>query len=181
MSTKWNADIMFPSDNCFQNRIVSVKCAPSNDGNPMLTMEFEVVSPTTYEIPGVGEVDITNVKAKLNQVYKMFNEDGSVDIEATGRCQKRVEELLTNLGVPKEEINWDNLGPIVAYLKGNIVMTNMNSKIDKQRKTPTSSQIEEARKTGKRAEGDIMKHPMTGKELIKYWPNIVEVYGIVPA
>lgn len=179
--TKWNADIMFPSDNVFQNRIISVKCAPSNDGNPMLTMEFEVVSPTMYEIPSVGEVDITNVKATTRSVYKMFGEDGKIDVEGTAKAQKRTKDLLVNLGIPEEDINWDNLGPVVSPLKGKTVMTQMNSKIDQQRKTPTASQIEEARKTGKRAEGDIMKHPMTGKDIIKYWPNIVEVYGLVPA
>ena len=81
----------------------------------------------------------------------------------------------------QEDINWDNLGPVVAGLKGKLVMVQMNSRIDPQRKTPTVAQLEEAKRTGKRAEGDIMKHPMTGKELVKYWPQITDIYGLVPA
>lgn len=179
--TKWSADIQFPTDNSFHNRIVVIKAAPSNDGNPMLTIECEVVSPTSYEIPGVGEVNIQGVKAVVYQTYKVFGEDGQVDVEKTAKAQERCKKLLLDLEIPEEDINWDNLGPVVAGLKGKLIMTNMKSKVDKERKTPTVAQIEEARKTGKRAEGDIMRHPKTGKELIKYWPNIVEVYGIVPA
>ena len=181
MITKWNADIMFPSDNVFQNRIRSIKAAPSNDGNPMITLECEVVLPTTYEIPGVGEVDITNVKATTYQTYKVFGEDGEVDIEKTVKAQERCKELLGNLGIASEDINWDNLGPVIADLKGKIIMTQMNSRIVPERRTPTQAQIETAKKSGKRAEGDIMKHPKTGKDMVKYWPNIVEIFGLVPA
>lgn len=181
MTTKWNADIQFPSDNCFQNRVRAIKAAPSNDGNPMLTIELEVVSPTTYEIPGIGDVDITGVKSTTYQAYKVFDEDGSVNVEKSTKAQERAKELLVNCGIPEEDINWDNLGHVVASLKGKIVMTCMNSRIDKQRKTPTVAQVELAKKSGKRAEGDVMKHPITGKELIKYWPNVVEIYGVIPS
>jgi hypothetical protein len=179
--TKWNADVMFPSDNCFQNKILSIKAAPSNDGNPMITLECEVHTPTSYEIPGHGEVNIQGVKAKVYQAYKVFNDDGSVDIEKTEKAQERATTLLINLGIVSEDINWDNLGPIIAPLKGKMIMTCMNSRIDKQHKTPTAAQIAAAKASGKRAEGDIMKHPISGKELIKYWPNVVEIYGLVPA
>lgn len=178
MAKKWNADIMFPSDNCFENRITDIKAAPSNGGNPMITMSTELVSPTVYEIAG-EEVDITGVKATAYYTYKVFDGE-EVDAEKTKSAQERTEKLLVDCGIAKEDINWDNLGPVIAPLKGKVILTCMNSRIDEQRKTPTSVQLEEARKTGKRAEGDVMKHPVTGKKLIKYWPNVVEVYGLKP-
>jgi hypothetical protein len=179
MSTKWNADIMFPSDNTFVNRILAIKAALSNDGNPMITIETEVVSPTVYEVNS-EEINIQGVKATTYQTYKVFNEDGSVNTESTEKCQKRVKELLKNLEIPEEDINWDNLGPVIAPLKGKLIMTQMNSRIDPQRRTPTTVQIEAAKKTGKRPEGDIMKHPKTGRDMIKYWPNVVEIFGLSP-
>ena len=180
MSTKWNADIMFPSDNVFVNRILSIKAAPSNDGNPMLTIETEVVSPTSYEIPGVGEVDIQGVKCTTYQTYKVFGDDGEMNVESTEKCEKRVSKLLSNLEIPAEDINFSNLGPAVAGLKGKCILTQMNSRIDPQRRTPTAAQVEAAKKLGKRAEGDIMKHPKTGRDMVKYWPNIVEIFGLAP-
>ncbi len=180
MSTKWNADIPFPSDNTFVNRIISIKAAPSNDGNPMLTIETEVVSPTVYEIPGVGEVNIQGAKCTTYQTYRVFDDNGEVNTEKTDKCETRVETLLMNLEIPKEDINFSNLGPAVASLKGKLIMTRMNSRIDPQRRTPTTAQVEAAKKLGKRAEGDIMKHPKTGKEMVKYWPNIVEIFCLAP-
>lgn len=176
---KWNADVQFPSDNCFTNRIMSIKVAPSNSGNPMLTIETELVSPTVYEIGG-EEVDITGVKATSYVTYKVMDGD-EVDSEKTAKAQERTKELLVNLEVPEGDINWDNLGPVVSGLKGKTIMTQMNSRIDEQRKTPTSAQIAEAKKLGKRAEGDVMFHPKTNKKMVKYWPNIVEIFGLVPA
>ena len=56
----------------------------------------------------------------------------------------------------------------------------MSSKEDAKRKTPTGEQIAKAKAAGKRPEGDVMKHPVTGKALYNYWPQIDEIFALAP-
>ena len=183
---KWNKEVMFPTDNCFKNRITGIKFAPSNQGNPMITIHMEVVSPTSYEIGG-EEFDITGVETDSYFTTKVVPSNNASEeevahcAESTKECKKKAKELLHNLGIEIEEDapEWDSLGPVIEVLRGKLVLTEMRSKIDERRKTPTSKQIAEAKKAGKRPEGDIMTHPITGKKLVDYWPQVVQIYGLV--
>ena len=54
MASKWNSNIQFPTDSNFVNRIVEAEFGESkNSGNPMVTLELEVVTPAEVEIGGV--------------------------------------------------------------------------------------------------------------------------------
>lgn len=179
--TKWNADIQYPSDNCFENRILSIKAEPSNSGNPQIVMETEVVAPTMYEIAG-EEVNIQDVKVTMYQAYTVMDGE-EIDKDKTDKARARCLDLLKNLEAVEQsatvsDVSWDNLGPVLAPLKGKIILTQMSSRVTPQLKTPTAAQIATAKAAGKRPEGDVMKHPKTGKDLIKYWPQIVDVYGL---
>jgi len=176
MSKKWNADIMFPTDNDYQNRIVGAKFAPSNSGTPMVTLELEVVAPSTKEVNG-EEYDIVGVKAKYYISCAPKDEEATAQQKAD--MKERALKTFKDLGMDEAEINWDNIN--VDSLKGKIVYTQMNSRVDEQRKTPTTAQLNDPANKGKHpnAIGEIMKHPVTNKKLVKYWPQIVEIYGIV--
>ena len=189
MSTpkNWNANIQFPTDNCFINRITKATFAPANTGNVGITVETEVVTPSTYNIAG-EEVNIAGVKARCAFPFmtKLFNEDGSVDEDRTANARARV--FVSNN--PEQPSLWEVLeldgskedpeNPNVKQLEGMLVMVKMSSQEDIQRKTATSEQVAKAKAAGKRPEGDIMKNLRTGKAECKYWPRVEEIYGLAP-
>jgi len=180
----WNAEVPFPSDSCFKNRIIGAKFAPANSGNPMITLELEVVEPVTYQV-GDQEVNIAGVKAKMYFITKVLDLDGKVDETKTAQCRARVfvsnnpsqPSLYEKLGVDGAEVDTDN--PPVSKLLGKLVYTQMSSEATEQRKTPTVEEIAKAKKAGTRPLGSVMKHPMTGKALVKHWPKIDEIFGVV--
>ena len=182
---KWNADILFPKDNDYSNRITDVTHSESkSSGNMMLTIQTEVVSPTAKETVDQSgktvEIEILAVKSQPFYAMTHIYSDGELDEEKTDKARERTEALLLSLGVQKEDVNWDELEPVIKPLLGKIILTQMESDIQEQRKTPTADQIADAKKKGTHPSqaGSIMKHPITGKQLIKYWPKIVEIYGL---
>jgi len=178
----WNASIQFPSDSCFVNRIISAKFAPSNSGNPMITIESEVVQPETYNVGG-QDINIAGVKVKSYYTCKVMEGD-VVNEEKTAQARSRVFVSAN----PEQPSLWDKLGldgskedpenPNVKQLEGICFYAQMSSRPDEQRKTPTAEQIALAKSKGQRALGDIMKNPVTGKALCKYWPQIDEIFGV---
>lgn len=178
MSKKWNAELQFPTNSDFVNRIIAGSFALSNSSkNPMVTLELEVNSPQEVEIGG-EMVNIAGVKAKTYFVSKVINADGSINEEKTKACQDKIKELWTKMGLDPETINWDNID--YKPLLGKLVLTMMSSDEDEMRKNPTTAQIEEAKKKNKRAEGEILKNPITGKAIIRYWPQVREIFGLSP-
>jgi hypothetical protein len=180
----WNAEIQFPSDSCFKNRIISAKFAPSNSGSPMITLELEVIEPNTYTI-GEQEVNIAGVKAKMYFVTKFVDSEGVVDELKTANARSRVfvsnnpeqPSLYDKLGLDGSAVDPEN--PNMNDLLGKVVFTQMSSEAVEQRKTPTADEIAKAKKAGTRPVGAVMKNPITGKPLIKYWPKIDEIFGVV--
>lgn len=178
MSTKWNASMQFPTDSNYTNRILSAKFGPSNSsGNPMVTLECEVVQPEEVEIAGEN-VTIAGVNTKSYYTTQVTDNE-----ERTVSSRKRLVDLLNNLGIDTSNLNWDNLGPQLQPLVGKCILTMMSAQVQERRKTPTAAQIAEAKKNGVtdfRNIGEVMKNPVTGKPLINYWPQISEIFGLSP-
>lgn len=179
MSTvKWNSNIMFPSDSNFTARIVSAEFGNSSKGNPMITATWEVVTPEEYEVAG-EQVNIAGVKVTTWYVSQTLDQDGEEDKEKTKKNKEQIAKLFTMVGVEEKDINWDNID--TKPLLGKCFLVQMSGKPEPQRKNPTLAQIDAAKKAGnKRAEGDIQKHPVTGKDLMQYWPRINEVFALAP-
>lgn len=185
-AVNWNSDIMFPSDSCFVCRVTKATHSPSkSSGNPMITLEFEVVSPETYDVAG-KLVNIAGVSANLKRYYttKVLNDDETVDEEETAAKRAQVFGpsddtdnpcLYELFGLDGSQEDPEN--PNVKQFEGLCVYTQMSSKCDQQRKTPTAEQLAKAKKAGinPREAGDIMKHPVTGKPMVKYWPQIDKI------
>ena len=183
---------MFPTDNCFQNRILKAAFSPSkSSGNPMITLELEVTVPTIYNVGG-QDVDISGVKSKYYVTTTVLDkeQEGKIDTDKTKKARKNATKLLTSLGVDVGELDPDEVGQGVDWnnidvkpLEGKLVFCKMSSNVVEQRKTPTAAELELAKKNGIHPSqaGVIMTHPITGKKLVDYWPQIDEVYGAVPA
>lgn len=178
---KWNFKVQFPTDSNFVNRITNATFGPSkSSGNPMITIETEVVSPAEVEIGG-ELYNISGVKATIYRTTKNLS-----DAEKAENNLKQCKEFIAMLFPDKPEYaeKFDPENPDQAMLnemKGLLILTQMSPDVDEQRKTPTAEQIEKAKKNGTRPEGDVMKHPVTGKALISYRPQIREVFGLAAA
>lgn len=169
---QWNAKVLFPADSDYSNRVISVKYAPSNAGNPQITLEMEVVSPVSKEIAGV-EYNIAGCKTKNYYSINGYDKDtGEIDKDKTKNNRQRITDLYTLFGLtPPTDFDV----PLdVSGFKGKVVLTQMNSNITEMRKTPTAEQA------SKNQQGDIQKHPVTGKALIQYWPQVQEIFGLAP-
>jgi len=181
----WNASIQFPTDTCFEVRILKATFAPAKTGNVGITLETEVVRPETYMI-GEQEVNIAGIKARPQYPFmtKLFDENGNVDEERTAAARARV--FTSNN--PEQPSLWEKLeldgtkedpdNPNVKQLVSLIVLAQMSSRLDVQRRTPTAEQIAKAKKNNTVALGDIMKNPKTGAVLCKYWPQIDEIFAL---
>lgn len=184
----WNFKIQFPTDSNFINRITSFSFGESKSSdNPMYTMECEVITPTSVNIGG-EDIEIAGVKTLNYYTTKVIGDE-----EKSAKCLERLTGtnperpgiLRILLGAQADELlkdfNPENPNPeIEKAIKGKCILTMMSPEIVEQRKNPTLEQIEEAKKKKKRAEGDVMKHPVTGKPLVGYRPLIREVFCLAP-
>lgn len=166
---KWNSKLLFPTDN-FKIRCIEESFGPSNSGSPMITLEFEVVSPETVNIGGT-EVSVVGVKAKHYTVTKSIDENGNEDAAKSASIKKRLDEFTMKFGLPPIT-NVDN--PELGF-KGKVVWALMKSDVQEKRKTPTAEQLAQGIK-----QGDVIKNPIDGKPLINYWPKIDEFFGLAP-
>lgn len=166
MAIKWNKELQFPTDSCFANRILSAEYGPSSKGNLMITMETEIVVPDEYSI-GQQMVEIAGIKVTS---YFTANNDQNKD---------KIVTMFKNLGLSTENMNWDNLD--VEPLKGLVILTAMRGRQQPKTKSPTATQMAEAAKTGARPVGDPMINPVTKKQMIEYWPEITDIFGLAPA
>lgn len=176
MSKKWNSNVQYPNDTNFINRVIGATFAPSNSGNPMITLEFEVVSPAEVEVAG-DMYNIAGVKCKQYYPTTVL-ENSVVNGEKTSSARERVKTLFNRFELDPLTIDWDNVD--VSGFRGKCILSHMKPDVDEQRKNPTAAQIEEAKRKGIRPEGDVLKHPVTGKALISYWPKIVEIFALAP-
>jgi len=176
MSTKWNAQIQFPTDSNFVNRITGATYERSkSSGNPMIILKCEVVRPAEVEING-EMVNIAGVKTTSYFTTQKF--DGDI-LDAAG-SERALEALtknfLTPLRIPVEEFDIEN--PVLDSLKGKLIYSQMESEVEERRKSPTAAQIAAANEKKERPLGDIMLHPVTGKKLINYWPKMRTIFDI---
>lgn len=182
----WDATMMIPSDSDYICRVVETSFSPSkSSGNPMITLVSEIVLPDTKEIAG-QQVNIAGVKCQPQYYTTKTIEGGEVDEDKTEAAYRRVfysdhsekPSLYQLLGFDGSKEDVEN--PNIKQLVGVYFYAQISAKKVEDRKTPTAAQIEAAKKTGKRPEGDVQKHPVTGKLLVKYWPEIKQIFGVAP-
>lgn len=190
MSKTWNRNIQFPSDSDFVVRITDANFGPSkSSGHPMLTLEWEIVSPSEkeiggdmYEMAGISSNPMNHLYWKTKDLNDEAKSANALErLVSKGDPQGVLRTMLPEMSDLVDAFNPENPSQeILDALKGLCVFVQMAPDIVPQRKNPTSVQIAEAKKTGKRAEGDIQKHPISGKPLVEYRPKVKEIFGVAP-
>jgi len=177
---KWNASVQFPTNSDYICRVIGADFTPSSKGNPMLVLEFEVVKPEVVDI-GEKQFNIAGVTCKSYFTTEVTNQ-GEDNVAKTESCRNRLtgeEGLFTVMGIDKSTIDWDNID--TKPFLGKLVYCLMEPDIEERRKNPTPEQIAKAKAANKRAEGDVMVNPITGKPLVNYWPKIRQIFGLAPS
>lgn len=173
-AVKWNNKLIIPTASDYTCRVTEASFGPSKgSGNPMITLSWELVSPKEVEIAG-KLVTIAGVSMR-DSYHTTANPTDNAKNQAN---QERIKDLFKKFGLDDTSIDFNN--PDISSFRGKCLFCTVKSKKTEDRKAPTTAQIEEAKASGKRAEGDVMKNPITGEELVSYWPEITEIFGLAP-
>ncbi len=170
----WNNRIFWPKDN-YIIRCISSEFKPNNNGNPMVTNEWEVVNQEPKQI-GEDLIDFDGAKFKSYHVIKVLNpepDDDEAEVQAqedSAKAFNRYAELLEKCGIDISE-GYDDENPPMP--KGKVVHASIYGKATESRKSPTPEQRSKGQKVG-----DILKDPITNKDVIAYQPTIEQIYGL---
>jgi len=192
MSKTWNKNVQFPTDSDFVIRITGASFGPSkSSGNPMITAEWEIVSPSEKEIGGEAYEMAGIASNPMSHLYYGTKTVGDEEKSANQKdrlCSSSVETPgFLRLAFPDKPEYADNFNPdnpdaeMLKALEGLCFFAQMSPDTVQERKNPTQAQIEEAKAKGIRAEGDVMKHPLTGKPLVSYRPKVRNIFGLAPS
>lgn len=166
---QYSNNMPFPQDR-YQIRCVEESFAPSSGGNPMITREWEIISPETIQL-GDKTIGIVGTKVVQYLVCKVKDEDG--DGWDSKKSDKAFSKLAADLGVlgidPSTEVDDEN-PPLIA--KGKVVQAILYAKEDARRKAPTPEQLSFGQRVG-----DIIKDE-NGKDVKSYRLNIGEILGL---
>lgn len=86
MAKKWSAAVMIPTSSEYANRITGASFSPSkSSGNPMVTVECEVVTPQEVEVGG-EQVNIAGVSTTNYFVTTVIDPKTKTVDEEIGRA-----------------------------------------------------------------------------------------------
>ena len=170
MSTKYNKSLKLPTDN-YILRVIEESFAPSKtSGNPMITLKTEIQSPSEIKI---GDEDVTVAGVTIPYYITTMNLQ---DAEKSEACRKRCvvgtkeqPGLYQMFGLDPATFNPENPG---LGFKGKLFHARLSCDTQAARKDPTPEQAK------KGEQGDIIKNPVTGNEVVFYQPKIAEIYGL---
>lgn len=182
MSTaiKWNSKLMFPTMSDAINRVLGIDFGPSNSsGNPMVTLNLELAAPKEVEIDG-KQVTIAGVKTRFYFTTTVFKKDDHgervIDEIKTENARGRFKEFLAKIEYPDiDSINWDNFNH--TPIRGKLLFCLMEANVVEKRANPTADELKKDRK----AEGKVLRHPVTKVPLVDYWPTTTEIFDVAPA
>jgi len=169
--SKWNSTMPWIKKSDYILRCVEEIFAPSNSGNPMYTLKFEVAAPSEVEDDDGNPMTVAGISVSYWCVTK--NTTGTKDEnpeQATERCKKNFIKLLEAFELPTDNIDWDN--PTGGF-KGKLVYALVEDNPTEQRGSPTKADLAKGIRVG-----PILLHPKTKKPLIQHYPVIKDFYGI---
>lgn len=169
-SRKWTPEIQIPQDSNYIVRITDATFAPSNSGNPMITIKSEVVAPEEVEVAG-EMVNIAGARVQPMYFVTVPMNGEEVDVEKAEAAQTRVKDFYQKLRLPVD--NFDPQNPDVMSLKGKTIYALLYPDTQERRKSPTAAQLKAGQK-----QGDVMKNPVTGKPLVNHFIKIGDVFGL---
>ena len=140
-STALNASKQLPR-NRYAIRFIDEKHSPSKStGNPMVTLEAEIVHPETIVSPFTGET-LEVAGSKVKPIYMSLQskkEDGSIDTKATQEAVDRYTDFMQKCGLEVPEKGIDPENPVMGF-KGKVVDAILDAEEFVQRATPTPEQ-----------------------------------------
>ena len=152
----WRNNKPFPKDR-YLCRCIEEKFAPSGSGNPMITRQWEIVSPETVK---VGEGTMSVVGARVTQfLMTRVLDKGVEDTAKTDKAFGQLAEDYKVMGYTKSSIDQDNPELIAKGKGANLIIY---GKEDKQTKPLTNEQRLQGLKVG----DAILDND--GKPVIKY-------------
>ena len=169
MSQKLTSKVAIPKDSNYIIRCTEEKFGPSkSSGNPMITLNFEVVAPEEVIVKGEA-YNIAGARVSPMYLTTQSMKDGEVDVEKTSAAAGRIEKMYNAFGLDFSTFNPEN--PTLGF-KGKEVFAALYADEDVVRKDPTPEQL-------KRGEqGDPQVNPVTGKDRIQYFTKIDEIFGL---
>lgn len=171
MATKYNSSMRIPQDSNYIVRVKEEVFAPSNAGNPMITLTHEIVSPEEVEIAG-EVVTIAGTEIKTYHTVKANPDDENAE-DKNAKNLVRLKKLYSDCGIAFDEGQIDN--PPLGFVGKNLFVLIYPDEVER-RKAPTAEQLAKGQK-----QGDIMVNPLTKKPLVNYYPKIGEIFGLAPA
>jgi hypothetical protein len=173
MSKKYTSQHQFPQDN-YLVRCTSAGFGPSKtSGKPMITLEFEILSPEVVEIGG-EQFTVAGIQTRPSyHVTQSIDGEGNLDAEKTETIKENLDKLCEAFQLPLID-NPEN--PVVDTFVGKVVWALVNSEKFEKRKSPTADQLKRGEK-----QGDILKNPITGEPLVSYYPKIERFFGVPAA
>ena len=138
----------------------------SSGGNPMITLEWQIVAPEAVEIDGVRT--IVAGQKYLMQYFptKVKGDNGEWDAKKTAGAQGRLLELFAALGLPNDNIDDEN--PPVKELEGIFADAILDAEESVQRKQPTPEQ-----KAARQLGDEILD--ANGKKIVSYRPIVAQI------
>jgi hypothetical protein len=163
----WNNKTFWPKDN-YIIRCIESSFAPNSNGNPMVTLEWEVVNQEPKQI-GEDLVEFDGVKFRSYHVIKTVGDDETAEQNSV-KAFNRYGELLQKCGIDVSE-GYDDENPPMP--KGKVVHATVYGKEQASFKSPTPEEKAKGQKVG-----SILKDPITGKDVVNYQPTIEQIYGV---
>lgn len=158
---RWGSDVQFPTNN-YLIRFIEEEIGATQKGAPTVKLVGEIVSPEEGEVAGIP---LTVVGCKIyHNIYFKSVADGVVDEQKTAKMADMVKAFYEKCGL---EWNGNTDNPNMGF-KSKFVWATVGNEAVVQRKNPTTEQIKFGRP------GDILKHPVTGADMIKNRPTINE-------
>lgn len=170
----WTKQIFFPQDN-YIARIISQDHKPNSNGNPMTTLEWEIVNcdpkkvgDETFEFDGVTfpSYHVTEIKPPSDADDKEL----AAAAQSSENQFNMTDALFQKLGVDTSE-GWDPENP--PKVLGKIAHLRLYGQDQPAYKAATP----EEKAAGKKM-GEKLKDPITGKDVHSYQIKIAEVYGL---
>src|SRR6266403_4427948 len=163
IAKSWNNKTFWPKDN-YILRCLEQKFAPNSNGNPMVTLEWEIVNQEPKQI-GPDLIEFDGIKFSSYHVIKMPGNE-----EDSNKAFNRFCEMLDKCGIDISEGVDDENPP---SLKGVVVHASVYGREQPSYASPTPEERAKNLKVGK-----ILKDPITGKDTINFSPTIEQIYGL---
>lgn len=163
-ATAWNVKTFFPDDN-YILRCIGEDHGVSSTGNPMTTLEWEIVNCPAKQI-GDSLVEFDGTKFKSYHVAKVIGDE-----EKSYKAFKRFQDQFLIPCQIDVTDGWDDENP--PSLLGKVVHALVKGDMQTSCSAPTPEERAQGKKVGK-----PIKDPITGKEVVIYSPKLSVIYGL---